>query len=410
MEAETMRGKDYIRMTNQIITKGNGWKGLKNFSELWLLFPGFEIARNYYQIQKSVELIKNELSIKFNKNITLKVFSPDLLNQNITEISFDKIYNPTFKITARSKAVHKTQQKPKLGFEKVKGLKEEKQRLSELKALSESNTNIGIGGILLYGLPGCGKTHLAKSFAEELGWNFYSFSPADITSMWIGQGQQNVKDIFKQAKAKSPAILFIDELEAVAFSREVNTGFGAHSDQKATINQLLVEMNNIDEHQVLVIGATNFIKGLDPAIRRTGRFDLKIPIFPPNYEERKEIIRFYLDKLNAELSEKQKQTIILTNDDLDLLADKTKQFSSSDIEAIFNQPRIDLLLDKANANTIERLLSVIEEVRNFGLSINKNQVLKFIEECEQDQIKSHKLEQLKQDWEITTSKIGFSAN
>lgn len=411
VEAETMRGKSYLTMIGEITTKGKGWTKNKNLKEVWLVVPGFEVARNYYQLQTSRSLIESELESIFEKKIKVKIFAPDYFSQKIFEVNLSNTYTPTFEIKSISKQTKPEQAKDSIhGLIKVKGLAEEKARLSELKELDEGQFNLGIGGILFYGLPGCGKTYLAKCFAEEIGWNFYSFSPADIQSKWIGESQKNIQDIFNQAKAKSPAILFIDELDSIAINRDNNSDATVHSDQKATVNQLLLEINNINEHNVLVIGATNFIKALDPAIRRSGRFDLKIPIFPPSHEERKEILKFYVANLNEELENRQvKESLRISETEFELLATKTKQYTSSDLEALLNRPRIDLILNKPNSSSVDRLLMEIEDFKNSGqLSLNINQVKEFINECKQNHINTQKLIDLKIEWDISESKIGYA--
>lgn len=407
VEAETIRGKDYLKMTNELLSKGNGWKKLKNLSELWLLVPGFEVSRNYYQLIKSIEIVEFELSQLFNKKIEVKVFTPDIINQEIVECDFSEVYQLNFEIS-QSKSNKSIEQKKsfKIGFEDVKGLFEEKQTLNKLKLLQEQNDNIGIGGILFYGLPGCGKTHLAKSFANEMGWNFYNFSHADLTSMWLGESQQKIQAIFNQAKSKSPSIIFIDELDSIAFSRDNKDGI--HSDQKSTINQLLIEINNIEKENVLVIGATNYLKNLDRAFLRTGRFDYKIPIFPPNKAERKEMLNYYLEKLNSELENKNKTILELSDENLNYLSEITSKFSSSDIEAIFNKPRIERLLEE-EFDSFERLKNEVEElISSNQISLSLEQVELFVEECETNRIKSKKLDELKNEWNINKNKMGFN--
>jgi SpoVK/Ycf46/Vps4 family AAA+-type ATPase len=410
VEAETMRGKSYLTMIREITNKGKGWTKDKYLKEVWLVLPGFEVARNYYQLQTAQHLIKTNLFEIFGNEIMVKVFAPDYFSQRIIEVDLSHTYTSTYQILSKGRQKRSENVKPIFeGFKKVKGLKDEKARLFELKNLYEGQFNLGIGGILFYGLPGCGKTYLAKSFAEEMGWNFFAFSPADLISVWIGESQKNIQSIFNQAKAKNPAILFIDELDSIAFSRDNNSDGSVHSDQKATINQLLIEINNIAEHNVLVIGATNFIKALDPAIRRSGRFDLKIPIFPPNKDERKEILQYYVANLNEELKCREiKERLTITDAEFDLLADKTKRFTSSDLKTLLNTPRIDLILNKPNSSSVEKLLMEIDDFENTGQrSLQDFQVEAFINECQENRINSQKLVDLKREWGITANKIGY---
>jgi DNA replication protein DnaC len=410
VEAETMRGKSYLTMIGEIANKGKGWAKNKNLKEFWLVVPGFESARNYYQLQTSQKLISSELSKIFGKEISVKVFSPDYYSQEICEVNLTYTHSISYEIKSKSKQPNQAKEAENIkGLKNVKGLVNEKICLLELKDLYEGHSNLGIGGILFYGLPGCGKTYLAKCFAEEIGWNFYSFSPADLQSKWVGESQKNIQNIFNQAKSKSPAILFIDELDSIAINRDNDSNVTVHSDQKSTVNQLLIELNNIDEHNVLVIGATNLIKALDRAIRRSGRFDWKIPIFPPDKKERKEILQFYVNKLNDELRQGQiKEILSITDTDYDMLADKTKQFTSSDLKALLNKPRIDLILNKPNSSSVDRLLLEIDDFTKFGqLSLNIDQVKDFINECQQNHIKTHKLDELKKEWDVSETKIGY---
>jgi SpoVK/Ycf46/Vps4 family AAA+-type ATPase len=406
-----MRGKSYLKMIGEIIKKTKGWSKDKNLKELWLVVPGFEVARNYYQLQTAQKLINTELFKIFGKEIEVKAFAPDYYSQKIFEVNLSTTYAPTYEIKSKGKQPTLVIEKPNFqGLNNVKGLVAEKARLRELKELYEGQNKLGLGGILFYGLPGCGKTYLTKCFAEEIGWNFYSFSPADLISLWIGESQKNIRNIFNQAKAKSPAILFIDELDSIAFNRDNDSNVSVHSDQKATINQLLMELNNIGEKDVLVIGATNFIKTLDPAIKRSGRFDLKIPIFPPNKDERKEILQFYVTNLNDELRSKHVIEMLSISDaEFDELANNTTQFTSSDLKALLNNPRIDLILKKTIASPVQRLLGEIKDYKNSGqLSLNINQVRDFISECQQNHIKTQKLDDLKKEWDISATKIGYS--
>jgi len=410
IEVETLRGKSYIEMIGELSTKGQGWAKNKNLKEVWLVVPGFEIARNYYQLITSQNLLKAELCKIFGKEIKVKIFAPDYFSQKIVEVNFSNIYTQTYTNKSKGKQVASDNAKPIFkGLKNVMGLKDEQTRLLELKDLYEGHYNLGVGGILFYGLPGCGKTYLAKSFAEEIGWNFYSFSPADLISAYIGESQKNIQSIFNQAKAKCPAILFIDELDSIAFNRDNNSDGTIHSDQKATINQLLIEINNIAEYNVLVIGATNFIKGIDPAIRRSGRFDLKIPIFPPNKEERKEILQFYVANINEELKSREiKEKLTISDKEYDLLAEKTKKFTSSDLKVLLNRPRINLIQHKANSSSIDNLLIEIDDFINSGQSsLQNSQVEAFITECQQNRINTKKLVELKTEWGITVNKIGY---
>jgi SpoVK/Ycf46/Vps4 family AAA+-type ATPase len=255
-----------------------------------------------------------------------------------------------------------------------------------------------LGGIIFYGLSGCGKTYLSNAFASELGRHFFSFSPADIQSMWIGQTQKNIKDIFSQAQSKSPSLLFMDELESIGFSRNSQN---AHTDQKATINQLLIEMNNIDESNVLVVGATNKISQLDSALKRSGRFDLKVPIFPPNEQERAEIFSYYLELLNQELAQKQRGMIEVAQVYFNYLGEESVGMTSSDIKTLMNRLRIDNLLKKPNATNADLLVTRVKKFIEEGQrTLSKDDVRGFIDECQRNDQYSPKIEFLLDEWNL----------
>ena len=156
-------------------------------------------------------------------------------------------------------------------------------------------------GALLVGPPGCGKTMLAKAVAGEAGVPFYSISGSDFVEMFVGVGASRVRDLFKKAKEKSPSIIFIDEIDAVAKKRHGK--FGGNDERDNTLNQLLVEMDGFStEENVIILAATNRADILDPAILRPGRFDRQIEITNPNIDERLGIFKVHLKKikLNAE--------------------------------------------------------------------------------------------------------------
>ncbi len=246
-------------------------------------------------------------------------------------------------------------------------------------------------------MPGCGKTLLANAFANESGRYFLKFSPADIQSMWIGQSQKNLKDIFSQAKKKSPSILFIDELDSIGFSR---SELQAHTDQKATINQLLIELNNIGDSNVIVIAATNYLTGIDNALKRSGRLDWKIPIFPPDAAERVELFKHYLFKthINENISLITEFARLI---DYEALGKHSIRLTPSDIDLVCKEIKNDILLDEISAElTTSDVIYYIDNIREGGLSLTESQVSQFINECKSSSIKSPKLRILRKEWDI----------
>lgn len=389
----------YLDLIASIKSESRGWN--EQMKEFWLVVPGFEVARNYHLLKKTQEILQENLKESFHPALKVHVFTPDYLQHELVPVSFDHLTFPA-KITvvqtpqlpvSNAKKITKT-----LSFSQVKGLHEEKALLQDLIQLQNEDHNLGLGGIIFYGLSGCGKTYLSNAFANESGRYFFSFSPADIQSMWIGQTQKNIQDIFSQAYSKSPSLLFMDELESIGFSRNNQQ---AHTDQKATINQLLIEMNNVDENNVLVVGATNKISQLDASLKRSGRFDLKVPIFPPNEQERAEIFRFYIDNLNSELARKQRPTLALEQFYFNYLGEESVGFTSSDIKTLINRLRIDNLLKKAHATNKDLLITRIKRfIQDGQRTLSKEGVKEFIDECERNDQYSSKIEFLREEWNL----------
>ena len=398
--SQKIRDKNiYLDLISSIKNESKGWK--KSLKELWLVIPGFEAARNYYQLKKTQEVLQISLRQTLNKRLKVKVLAPDYAQHVVVPLNFQKVTLPSPIAQVAPPKIPQQSAKPKrktLSFAQVKGLHEEKLILQDLIQLQDDHHQLGLGGIIFYGLSGCGKTYLSHAFANELGRHFFTFSPADIQSMWIGQTQKNIKDIFSQAFSKSPSMLFMDELESIGFSRNNPQ---AHTDQKATINQLLIEMNNIDENNVLVVGATNKISQLDAALKRSGRFDLKIPIFPPNSQERAEIFQYYIEKLNEELTQKQRNALEMDQVFFNYLGEESIGLTSSDIKTLINRLRIDALLKKTTAASKDHLITRIKRfIRDGQRTLKKDDVQEFINECERNDQYSPKIEFLRDEWNI----------
>ena len=222
----------------------------------------------------------------------------------------------------------------KVSFENVAGLegaKEEVQEIVDFLKNPEKYTSLGgkiPKGALLVGPPGTGKTLLAKAVAGEAKVPFFSLSGSDFVEMFVGVGASRVRDLFKQAKEKSPAIIFIDEIDAVGRARGKSNFSGSNDERENTLNQLLTEMDGFGTNtNVIVIAATNRADVLDKALLRAGRFDRQIYVDLPDIRERKEIFDVHLKPLKKVENEL----------DTEFMAKQTPGFSGADIANVCNE-------------------------------------------------------------------------
>ena len=222
--------------------------------------------------------------------------------------------------------------KQKVSFADVAGADEEKEELREIvDFLQAPQKYLDLGaripkGVLLVGPPGTGKTLLAKAVAGEAGVQFLSISGSDFVELYVGVGASRVRDLFEEAKKVAPAVVFIDEIDAVGRQRGAGLG-GGHDEREQTLNQLLVEMDGFTSNEgVVVLAATNRADILDPALLRPGRFDRQIYVGRPDLKGREEILRVHAR--NKPLSE---------DVDLRVLAQSTPGFSGADLENVINE-------------------------------------------------------------------------
>ncbi|WP_243062207.1 ATP-dependent zinc metalloprotease FtsH [Humibacter sp. RRB41] len=245
---------------------------------------------------------------------------------------------------SRAKLVSK--ESPKVTFDDVAGSDEAIEELEEIKDfLKEPAKFQAVGaripkGVLLYGPPGTGKTLLARAVAGEAGVPFYSISGSDFVEMFVGVGASRVRDLFDQAKQNAPAIIFVDEIDAVGRHRGAGMG-GGHDEREQTLNQLLVEMDGFDvKTNVILIAATNRPDILDPALLRPGRFDRQIGVDAPDMLGRKKILEVH-----------GRGKPLAAGVDLEVLARKTPGFTGADLANVLNEAA--LLTARSNAQLID---------------------------------------------------------
>lgn len=246
----------------------------------------------------------------------------------------------------KSRAKLANKEHPDVTFADVAGADEALEELQEIKDfLKDPAKYQALGaripkGVLLYGPPGTGKTLLARAVAGEAGVPFYSISGSDFVEMFVGVGASRVRDLFNQAKENAPAIIFIDEIDAVGRHRGAGMG-GGHDEREQTLNQMLVEMDGFDpKANVIVIAATNRPDILDPALLRPGRFDRQIGVDAPDLAGRRKILEVH-----------GRGKPLADSVDLDVVARKTPGFTGADLANVLNEAA--LLTARSNAQLID---------------------------------------------------------
>jgi cell division protease FtsH len=246
----------------------------------------------------------------------------------------------------KSRAKLVTKEMPQVTFGDVAGSDEAIEELEEIKDFLKDPARFqAVGaripkGVLLYGPPGTGKTLLARAVAGEAGVPFYSISGSDFVEMFVGVGASRVRDLFNQAKESAPAIIFIDEIDAVGRHRGAGMG-GGHDEREQTLNQMLVEMDGFDpKANVIVIAATNRPDILDPALLRPGRFDRQIGVDAPDLRGRQRILEVH-----------GRGKPLADSVDLEVVARKTPGFTGADLANVLNEAA--LLTARSNAQLID---------------------------------------------------------
>ena len=246
----------------------------------------------------------------------------------------------------KSRAKLVTKEMPQVTFQDVAGSDEAIEELEEIKDfLKDPSKFQAVGaripkGVLLYGPPGTGKTLLARAVAGEAGVPFYSISGSDFVEMFVGVGASRVRDLFNNAKDNAPAIIFIDEIDAVGRHRGAGMG-GGHDEREQTLNQMLVEMDGFDpKANVIVIAATNRPDILDPALLRPGRFDRQIGVDAPDLRGRQKILEVH-----------GRGKPLADGVDLEVVARKTPGFTGADLANVLNEAA--LLTARSNAQLID---------------------------------------------------------
>lgn len=249
------------------------------------------------------------------------------------------------------------------GFADVAGMAELKDRLKkeviDLFRNPEKYRRLRVkipNGILLYGPPGCGKTFIAEKFAEEIGCNYMYVHCSDVASPYIHGGQEKIAAMFEQAKNNAPTVLFLDELDAMIADRSKHTNVSEYGE----VNEFLTQLNNCADNQIIVIGATNNPKAIDPAALRSGRLDVKVYVPAPDKDARTQLFKLYL----KDIADK--------DIDYDVLAQKTDGYVSKDVCVLVNKAALVTAQDDQEFIKMDTLLNAIEKSKGELPSVSKD--------------------------------------
>ncbi len=263
-----------------------------------------------------------------------------------------------FMTLGKSKAKIYVETDTKTRFDDVAGVDEAKTELQELVEFLKDPKGYGqLGarmpkGVLLIGPPGTGKTMLARAVAGEAAVPFFSISGSEFVEMFVGVGAARVRDLFEQARAKAPAIIFVDELDALGRARSSFTGMGGHDEREQTLNQLLTELDGFDPSEgIVLLGATNRPEILDPALLRAGRFDRQVLVDRPDKTGRAQILKVHAKKI-----------LLGDHVDLDQIAALTTGFSGADLANLVNEAALLATRHKAKTVELDDFTAAIERI------------------------------------------------
>ncbi len=343
--------------TIQITTKDG-----KNYQASWVSGQGLQL-QNLLQEQYDKGILPQDYNVIIPKSNAFLDLLPTLFICLVIFVFFffmlSQMQGGGSRVMnfGKSRAKLITKDTPKTTFADVAGADEAIEELQEIKEFLQNPAKFqAIGakipkGVLLYGPPGTGKTLLARAVAGEAGVPFYSISGSDFVEMFVGVGASRVRDLFEQAKANAPAIVFVDEIDAVGRHRGAGLG-GGHDEREQTLNQMLVELDGFDtKGGVIVIAATNRPDILDPALLRPGRFDRQIVVAQPDLAGRKGILRVHA-----------RGKPIAPDADLDIIARRTPGFTGADLANVINEGALLTARSNGKQITMDALEEAIDRV------------------------------------------------
>jgi transitional endoplasmic reticulum ATPase len=325
--------------------------------------------------EKPLQVVSSDSKIEANTfNIIAKALQPNAENRFKNLKEFIQAVNGEIVVDnpVLGKSAHSTQTLKSIkkgeGFISIAGMQELKDtiKLDVIDALNEKEKYAEYGltipnGMLLYGPPGCGKTFFAEKMAEEIGFNFYQIKPSDIQSKWVNASQENIKNLFDEARTNAPSIIFIDELDALVPNRDNSS---VNHMNTSAVNEFLAQMNNSGDDGVFIVGATNRPNSIDPAILRAGRLDKHIYLPPPDFEARELMFKLYLEKRPTEIgldyAEVAKVTENYVSSDIKFLCDEASRMALRSKSRITKEILMETIKTNKPSISLSELNSYIE--------------------------------------------------
>ena len=339
--------------------------------------------------EKPLQVVSSDSKIEDNTfNIIAKALQPEAENRfkNLKEFiqavnGEIAVENPVLEKSSQSTQTLKSVKNGE-GFKSIAGMQELKDtiKLDVIDALNEKEKYAEYGltipnGMLLYGPPGCGKTFFAEKMAEEIGFNFYQIKPSDIQSKWVNASQENIKNLFDEARKNAPSIIFIDELDALVPNRDNSS---VNHMNTSAVNEFLAQMNNSGDDGVFIIGATNRPNSIDPAILRAGRLDKHVYLPPPDFEARELMFKLYLEKrptdIGLDYSEFAKATENYVSSDIKFLCDEASRMALHSKSRITKEIILGTIKSNKPSISLSELNSYIEiRAKMEGQQTNSNE-------------------------------------
>jgi ATP-dependent 26S proteasome regulatory subunit len=378
VEVETLRGLAF-RGSNPFFFLENKLRrkraAMLDCEQVWILFPRDVALLARHQVSAIVRNIAGNALERFRlgfvdlqdrRPIFLSLVEPPRTQVRIQGVAWREARKPVV-------------ERP-LDWQDVAGYADLKARLKSdlLAPLVEPSRYQSFGvsapnGLLLYGLPGCGKSLIGRVLAGQAGMSCRRLVPSDLTSAWLGEGVEKIREVFTWALKQAPSMLILDEFDGVAPQRsEVNM----HADEKRQVNELLAQLDRISGKSVVVVATTNYARGIDSAVRRSGRFDLKIPVFPPNEDDRREIFAYYLG------SDRLRSIVGIERIDIQALAAATRLFTPSDIRCVV-EGAVRRAIGRADEQSVPRLdtAELLARVAEHPRTIQRDDAARWLEEA-----------------------------